>query len=134
MKTPRNPASFDEIDRKLRAIEPHWSNIIARMEVVAEALDYFEAPEFSKTIRGAEQLYHNNSVHIQNLEADLTFKPFDHWCIPLDDALVLARTDDGRMMIWKWSLLKSAMDSKTPDHLQFPATGWISLQSLRVPK
>lgn len=46
---------------------------------------------------------------------------------PRDDTLFLAKTADGRMMIWNGSLLHSAMSSQTPNHLQFPATRWMPL-------
>jgi len=123
--------AIEDFDRELEAIKPHPLFIMARLEIAANLLDHLNAPKFAKVVREALQLYHNKSVELQNREADLTFKPFDHYCVPTDDALVLARTDDGRMMIWKWSILKSTMDPSTPDHLQFPATGWIDLRMLR---
>jgi hypothetical protein len=47
--------------------------------------------------------------------------------IPDDDSLVLAYVPDGRMMIWKASLLHQTLRERTPHHLQFPATHFRSL-------
>lgn len=38
------------------------------------------------------------------------------------DGMFLAATADGRMMIWRADLLRTAMAQSTPDHLTFPAT------------
>lgn len=43
------------------------------------------------------------------------------------NGLLLAVTADGRMMIWEASILANAFNSKTPNHLQFPATHWMPL-------
>lgn len=44
--------------------------------------------------------------------------------LPDDARLVMAWTPDGRMMIWKASLLRQALRERTPEHLQFPASHW----------
>lgn len=46
---------------------------------------------------------------------------------PIDDTLILARTDDGRVMVWSGKLLERAMGRTTPDHLRFPATRWMPI-------
>lgn len=118
----------------MKTLEPKSWNLQARLEVVASLLDNTVAagPEFSRTVREAIQAIHNKDVTIESLTTDLTFKPFDHYySYPQDNDLVLARTDDGRMMVWRWSFLINAMKTSTPDHLQFPATGWLSIKALR---
>lgn len=42
--------------------------------------------------------------------------------LPDDDTLVIAFVPDGRMMIWKASLLRQALSPDAPQHLRFPAT------------
>jgi len=52
--------------------------------------------------------------------------------LPDDDmAMVLAVTADERVMVWRVGILRSAMDqSRTPGHLQFPATHFVPIQDL----
>lgn len=50
--------------------------------------------------------------------------------LPADETLALARTADGRTMVWRGSLLHSALRPSTPNHLQFPATQWIALTDI----
>lgn len=47
--------------------------------------------------------------------------------MPDDDTLVLAGCPDGRIMIWQSSILARNLRGPTPNHLQFPATGWMLL-------
>jgi hypothetical protein len=47
--------------------------------------------------------------------------------MPEHDALILAATADGRMMIWSTKILRLAMEAGTPNHLQFPAIAWMPL-------
>lgn len=46
--------------------------------------------------------------------------------VPTDDTMFLAVCADGRMMLWRGSIFKY-QNSRTPDHLQFPATHWMPL-------
>lgn len=41
------------------------------------------------------------------------------------EALVFAKTADGRRMIWRPAFLRGAMKAGTPEHLQFPAIAWM---------
>jgi hypothetical protein len=50
--------------------------------------------------------------------------------MPHDDSLVLAATADDHIMVWKASVLASAMAPGTPDHLIFPATRFILASDL----
>lgn len=43
---------------------------------------------------------------------------------PKDGKLFLAATDDGRIMIWRGSILARDLAGPTPNHLSFPATHW----------
>ena len=63
-------------------------------------------------------------------DADL-WKPII--ALPDDDTLVLAWVPDGRMMIWRTSMLRQALRERTPEHLQFPATHWRELPSGPAP-
>jgi|GEM_PF-3224573 len=47
--------------------------------------------------------------------------------LPEPDGLYLAYVPDGRMMIFKGSILEAAMRADTPMHLQFQATHWMPL-------
>lgn len=49
--------------------------------------------------------------------------------LPNDDTLVIAGYKDVRM-IWKASILHNALNKKTPNHLQFPATHYMLLSNL----
>jgi len=58
----------------------------------------------------------------------------DHWrpiaTLPDDESMVLAGVPacstfpDGRVMLWRASILRTALSGGTPMHLQFPATHW----------
>lgn len=50
--------------------------------------------------------------------------------LPDDETQVLARTDDGRAMVWRANNLKIALGPRTPRHLQFPATRFIPLTEI----
>jgi hypothetical protein len=43
---------------------------------------------------------------------------------PKGDEIFMAATADGRIMIFRGSILANMMKRSTPDHLQFPATHW----------
>lgn len=51
------------------------------------------------------------------------WQPMD--TLPEDASIVFAGTADGRIMLWKPSLLLHAMRGDTPEHLKFPAVGWL---------
>jgi len=59
---------------------------------------------------------------------------FDGWqwqpiaTLPEEDKLVMAWVPDGRMMIWRTTILRSALEGE-PSHLQFPATHWREMPS-----
>ena len=38
--------------------------------------------------------------------------------------IILAITEDGRLMLWRAAVLKAALRPSTPRHLQFPAILW----------
>lgn len=67
----------------------------------------------------------------ERLRAAASWQPMD--TVPTDDSRFLAKTDDGRAMIWNGKLLATAMASNTPDHLQFPATGWMWIPATDAP-
>ena len=48
---------------------------------------------------------------------------------PKGDEIFMAATADGRIMIFRGSILANMMKRSTPDHLQFPATHWRPLPS-----
>lgn len=48
------------------------------------------------------------------------------------DDMVLAKTEDGRMMMFRVSILQNMLRSDTPNHLQFPATHFISQDTLKL--
>lgn len=47
--------------------------------------------------------------------------------MPDDDTMVLAGCPDGRIMVWRSSILARNLRGPTPHHLQFPAAGWMPL-------
>jgi hypothetical protein len=61
----------------------------------------------------------------ENLSATDGWQPIE--TAPRDGEMILAATADGRMMIWKASLLQVAMEPTLSRHLQFPATHWMPL-------
>jgi hypothetical protein len=44
--------------------------------------------------------------------------------LPDDDTVVVARTADDRVMVWRAPILRAGMDPRTPEHLKFPAVLW----------
>lgn len=58
---------------------------------------------------------------------------------PKDDALILAgcpadeEFPEGRVMIWKGSILSRNLSDPTPRHLQFPATHWMPIPASPQP-
>ena len=54
--------------------------------------------------------------------------------MPTGDDLFLAATEDGRIMIWRGSILARNLKGPTPDHLSFPAVAWQPLPALNQPK
>lgn len=68
------------------------------------------------------------------LGALLATMKFDGWqwqpiaTLPEEDKLVMAWVPDGRMMIWRTTILRSALEG-APSHLQFPATHWREMPS-----
>jgi len=47
--------------------------------------------------------------------------------MPKGDEIFMAATADGRIMIFRGSILANMMKKSTPDHLQFPAIAWRDL-------
>jgi len=52
--------------------------------------------------------------------------------LPDDNTSVLARTEDGRVMIWRASILHNTLRNrdKLPNNLQFPATQWMPISDI----
>lgn len=48
------------------------------------------------------------------------------------ESLILAKTADSRMMMFHRNILQGAMSEKTPKHLQFPATHFITKKALEA--
>lgn len=44
--------------------------------------------------------------------------------MPTDDRLIFAATNDGRVMVYRGSILTRNLAGPTPDHLSFPAAWW----------
>lgn len=53
--------------------------------------------------------------------------------MPVDDTMILACTDDGRIMIWRGCYLSRNIAGPTPEHLKFPATFWQHLPAPPTP-
>ena len=49
--------------------------------------------------------------------------------VPRGEEIFMAATADGRIMIFRGSILANMMKRSTPDHLQFPAVAWKPLPS-----
>lgn len=47
--------------------------------------------------------------------------------LPDGDEMIIARTDDGRVMVWRANILARNLRGPTPEHLQFPATHWTNI-------
>lgn len=62
------------------------------------------------------------------LSADICWQPAS--TIPNDDTVLLAKTADGRMLVWRGSILRHQLSRYTPEHLRFPIIGWIDLKDL----
>lgn len=92
---------------------------------MAHVVTYGETPEDCAKAAKAQDFW-QGAVREFSFRGDADiWKPIV--ALPDDDSLVLAFVPDGRMMIWKASLLRQALRERTPEHLQFPATHWRSL-------
>jgi hypothetical protein len=49
--------------------------------------------------------------------------------MPSNDSMVIAKCDDGRVMVYRASILARNLQGPTPNHLQFPATKWMPIPS-----
>ena len=45
--------------------------------------------------------------------------------LPDDENIILAKTNDGRVMIYRGSILARNLRGPTPEHLRFPAVKWM---------
>lgn len=77
-----------------------------------------DAMEFCHDLRAALKL-HGFRANRWRGWFDLATTP-----LPTTDALILAATDDERVMVWRPIVLASALAKNTPDHLSFPAVRW----------
>lgn len=92
---------------------------------LAHVVTYGETPEDCAKAAKAQDFW-QGAVREFSFRGDGdVWKPIT--ALPDDDKLVLAWTPDGRMMIWKSSLLRHALREQTPHHLQFSATHWREL-------
>jgi hypothetical protein len=59
------------------------------------------------------------------LKTDGAWRPID--TVPKGDEIFMAATADGRIMIFRGSILANMMKKSTPEHLAFPAIAWMPL-------
>lgn len=63
------------------------------------------------------------------VEAEIALSPWQPIAgADLDhDRVIFARTEDGRVMLWRTTILAAAMQPRTPEHLKFPATEFMEV-------
>ena len=66
-------------------------------------------------------------TELAKLRAEAEWRPID--TMPKGEAIFMAATADGRIMIFRGSILANMIKRSTPDHLQFPAVAWKLLPS-----
>lgn len=64
---------------------------------------------------------------LAKLRAEAEWQPIE--TMPKGEEIFMAATVDGRIMIFRGSILASMMKCSTPGHLQFPAVAWKPLPS-----
>ncbi len=64
---------------------------------------------------------------LAKLRAEAEWRPIE--TVPRGEEIFMAATADGRIMIFRGSILANMMKRSTPDHLQFPAVAWKPLPS-----
>lgn len=71
----------------------------------------------------------HDEVLVDAVAAEFGWRPIE--TLPEDDRLVLAKTADGRRMLWPTALLrgnlKRAAAGREPEHLKFPAVAWTEI-------
>jgi hypothetical protein len=103
-ETPYATMASGEFERRVQQVleSPHKASVQEVMDLLREALAI------------SSEIY--SGRRWQSIET-----------APRDGEMILAATADGRMMIWKASLLQVAMEPTLSRHLQFPATHWMPL-------